>query len=300
MSSMESWRLEHPDYGVIEVRSGFDEDFFAVDSKWPGKPGDEGTETGELGVRASIDASLPTRVRTSLSNPPLRLEVLVDGEVQHQFDTIDSTTLPLFGPGTTGKLRTPMSLGIDRAKPHLRIRANAFKDLMQIEFREGPTVVEFDPPPGSRGAKRREAMASSDFKRTAIPMLEGLGKGGWALAVLFLGPVVARVLAWLRELLPDWQLPEIRPPHVDLPVPELPQVNLPVPNWSLPEINLPELPAWVAWLAEYGKIWVPVLIGVVVGIAALRNHRKSEREKAAWAQREDAAAETASSSPPQP
>lgn len=291
MSNLETWALQHPDYGLIEVRSGFDADFAEIDPAWPGKPGKEAA-----GQRVLADAKLPARVRGRLTNPPLRLEVRVNGEVQHQFDSIDTAKLPLFGPGADGTLHVPVSLGTNRSKPHLNIRANAFKDLIQVEFREGPVVVEFDPPPGSRGQRRRDAMASSALKRTAYPMAEGLGKGGWALAVLLLGPILGRFFAWLGGLLPDWQLPEISPPQVDLPVPEMPQVELPTPSWNLPDINVPDMPEWMQWLAEYAEIWAPIIAGVAVGIIALRNHRKSEREKAAWAHRDT----DASSSQPRP
>ena len=42
---------------------------------------------------------------------------------------------------------------------------------------------------------------------------------------------------------------------------------------------------------EYSKIWVPVVLGIVVGIVALRNHKRSEKEKAAWQNSQAAAQE---------
>ena len=116
-------------------------------------------------------------------------------------------------------------------------------------------------------------------------MAEGLGKGGWALAVLVLGPIVSRFISWLLGFVPDWDLPDLpdwQLPHMDLPVPSLPDFNLPLPDIDLPELNLPEMPEWALWLLEYSKIWVPVVVGIVIGVVALRNHRRSEREKAAW------------------
>lgn len=59
-------------------------------------------------------------------------------------------------------------------------------------------------------------------------------------------------------------------------------MRLPLPHIDVPSPALPEVPEWVLWLVEYSKIWVPVVIGVAVGALALRNHRRSEKEKAAW------------------
>lgn len=274
---METWSLNHPEYGLIEVRVGFDRDFAAEDPSWPG---DEADKPGTL---ATAESSFKERIKLWSNNPAERMEVLVDGEVQHRYNDVASARLPLFGDGPKGGLETPVGLGTDRKKPHLKLQVSSLDELLSVEFREGDTVVEFDPPAGSRGARRRETMQSSELKRTLIPMAEGLGKGGWALAVLVLGPIISRFISWLLGFLPDWDLPDlpdIQLPHMDLPVPSLPDFNLPVPDIDLPEF--PEVPEWVLWLLEYSKIWVPVIIGIVIGVVALRNHRRSEREKAAW------------------
>ena len=274
---METWSLNHPEYGLIEVRVGFDREFAAEDPSWPG---DEADKPGTL---ATAESSFKERIKLWTNNPAERMEVRVDGAVQHRYNDVNSTRLPLFGDGPKDELETPMLVGLDRAKPHLKLRVSSLEELLSVEFRKGDTVVEFDPPAGSRGARRRETMESSELKRTLIPMAEGLGKGGWALAVLVLGPIISRFISWLLGFLPDWNLPDfpdIQLPHMDLPVPPLPDFNLPVPDIDLPEF--PEVPEWVLWLLEYSKIWVPVIIGIVIGVVALRNHRRSEREKAAW------------------
>ena len=274
---METWVLHHPERGRIEVHTGFDSDFRALDPAWPGEP-----DADKVGVRPEIEASLRSRARARLHNPPMRMEFVVDGAVQQQYDAVESGRFPLYGEGAKDSLSPTVSIGVDRQKPHLKITANAFKDILAIEYREGSTVVEFDPPAGSRGEKRRDTMESSSLKRTLIPMAEGLGKGGWALAVVLLGPLVGRFIAWLLSFLPDWELPDITLPHTDLPLPKLPQTRLPTPTIPFPDITLPQLPEWLEWLAEYSKVWVPVVIGIVVGIVALRNHKRSEAEKAKW------------------
>ena len=276
---METWSLNHPEYGLIEVRVGFDRDFAAEDSSWPG---DEADKAGTL---ATAENSFKERITLWSMNPTERIEVRVDGEVQHRYNDVASARLPLFGDGPANELEAPVGLGTNRKKPHLKLRVSSLDELLSVEFREGDTVVEFDPPAGSRGAHRRETMESSELKRTLIPMAEGLGKGGWALAVLVLGPIISRFISWLLGFVPDWDLPDLpdwQLPHMDLPVPSLPDFNLPLPDIDMPELNLPEVPEWALWLLEYSKIWVPVLIGIVVGVVALRNHRRSEQEKAAW------------------
>lgn len=273
---METWRLDHPTVGLIEVSVGFDHDFAAHDPTWPAVEGDK------LGALPTAESTVRERIRLRRTNPQVRVQVTVAGEVQHRYSDLETGRFPLFGPGPQDELEVPISLGTDRSKPHLMLRVSALKELQSVEFREGHSVVEFDPPAGSRGARRRESMESSDLKRTLIPMAEGLGKGGWALAVLVLGPIVGRLLDKLLSYLPDVDLPDFALPHLDLPVPQLPHVDLPVPQLDLPELNVPQLPEWVVWLMDYSKIWVPVIIGIAVGVIALRNHRKSEQEKSAW------------------
>lgn len=282
---METWSLNHPKYGLIELRVGFDRDFAAEDPEWPGD------ETDKEGTLATDEHTLRERIELWAKNPSERMEVRVDGTVQHRYNDVNSGRLPLFGNGGA-KLETPMGIGVDRQKPHLKLRASGFDELLSVEFREGDTIVEFDPPEGSRGAKRRRTMESSSLKRTLIPMAEGLGKGGWALAVIVLGPIVSRIIDRLLRYLPDWELPDITLPHMDLPVPHLPQMDLPLPQINWPEVDLPDLPEWVLVALEYSKIWLPILIGVVVGIVALRNHKKSEQQKAAWDKPKAASKET--------
>lgn len=279
---METWVLNHPEYGPIEVRSGFDKDFRALDPDWPGELPEKFADQPGAGTRAPASAKPWQRLSEFRQNPPLRLQVLVDGAVQHQYSSLEqgSTRIPLFGHLKPDALETFVGLGVDRSKPHLRLQVNYFKDILQIEFREGDSIVEFDPPAGSKGERRRDMMQSSPVKRAVIPMAEGLGKAGWAIAVIVLGPLVGKFFNWLAQFLPDWEIPEFTLPHVDLPVPELPKVTLPTPNIDLP--SLPELPEWVQVAMEYSKIWVPIVIGIAVGLIALRNYRKSEAEKEQW------------------
>ena len=277
-SCVEVWSLHHPRYGLIEIRAGFDPDFARIHDDWPGKE--------RAGHHLSAESSLKERINARRTNPQTRVEILVEGVPQYRFDQLESGRYSVFSTKAPHKLEPMLSLGVDRSKPHVKIVASPFKEILHVDFREGSSVVEFDPPQGSRGEKRRQSMESSSFRRTAIPIVEGIGKGGWALLLLVLGPILSRFLDWLLQFVPDWELPDITLPHLDLPVPQLPQLTLPTPNIRFPDIPLPEIPEWVALLAEYSKIWVPVLIGIALGIIALRNHRKSEAEKEKWAEQE--------------
>lgn len=61
-------------------------------------------------------------------------------------------------------------------------------------------------------------MGSSSLKRVAFPILGGIGQAGWAIAVLVLGPIIARLLPHWDVDLPDWSLPQVHLPVPDLPI----------------------------------------------------------------------------------
>ncbi len=35
-------------------------------------------------------------------------------------------------------------------------------------------------------------------------------------------------------------------------------------------------------MADYSKVWVPVVIGIAVGLMAVKNNKKSKERKAKW------------------
>lgn len=268
---MEIWTFHHPEQGTIEVERGTDEEFRERYPSWPESPDSAGDE--EMG----------NALRTKQGKSPLRLQVMVNGEVRRRLRSVPTGRVPL-QRHVGEKLSSVSSATVHRDKPHLHIQSNWRDDILAIDYREGPDIVEFDPPPGSRGKARKQAMESSSLKRVAIPLATGLGRAGWALSVIILGPLVARLIGWLLSFLPDWELPPLPPlPQVSLPLPQFPQppqVSLPVPAW--PSISVPEPPEWVLFLLEYSKVWIPVVIGIAFGIVALRNHRRSERTKQEW------------------
>ncbi|QYH19690.1 hypothetical protein JKI95_00250 [Corynebacterium aquatimens] len=150
---MERWELNHPQYGLIEVRSGFDRDFRLLYDDWPSDPAEPPAGEDEAEWLTG-EASIRTRVKGRMTNPPVRLEVSVNGQPQARYENVESARVPLFGHGKllgggTDRLVPMVSLSTDRAKPHLKISMSPFKEILQIEFREGPTIVEFEPPAGS-------------------------------------------------------------------------------------------------------------------------------------------------------
>lgn len=149
----------------------------------------------------------------------------------------------------------------------------------QVVFREGRDVVHFDPPPGSAAEARQDAIASSPWKRVAYPVAAGLGRSGWAIAVLVLLPLIGRVLEpfveWIIERLPD----------IDIPWPDISLPSIPWPDITLPSISLPEVtvPGWLEFMLEYSKVWVPLVAGVAIAVLAVRHSRRSREIKRRWA-----------------
>lgn len=281
---MEKWALNHPELGLIELEVGYDSEFLELDPTWPEQPEDD-----EEITPVTAEAGIKERFSALFTNPSVRARILLNGKVLHRLRTISSARYLLKDSVEEDKL-TAENAGLDRAKPHLKVTSNLFNDVLEVEFRQGSDIVLFDPPAGSRGEKRREAMESSTLKRVGFPILAGLGKGGWAIAVIILAPLVSRFVKWLLSFLPDFDitLPSLPTfPQIELPTPSLPQIQLPTPNINI-DINLPELPAWVELLLDYSKIWVPILIGIVVGLLALRNYKKSEETKRAWQEKQRA------------
>lgn len=278
---METWTLNHPTLGRIEFQRGYDAEFAELDDTWP----EEAKEYTDV----PVDAGIKQRLEALSSNPPVRGRILLNGKVLHRLSTMNKGRYALKDSVEEDKLTTE-NIGLDRSKPHLKLTTNLFNDVLELEYRKGSEIVLFEPPEGSRGEKRREAMESSTLKRVGFPILAGLGKGGWAIAVILLSPLISRLVQWIASFLPDInislpEMPEL--PSIELPTPTLPQIQLPTMSFNF-DIDLPEAPGWVLFMAEYSKIWVPVLIGIVIGLLALRNHKKSEETKRAWQEKQRA------------
>ena len=272
---MEIWRLGHPEAGLLEVERGYDAEF-AERGEWPKEPKEF---TPVLG-----DAPFIRRIQLWRKNPAPRMQIVVNGEVRSRHDK------PRGGRYSLQKnLENDLSFSENSApltKPYVDIQATPFGEIQDVYYRDGEEAVAFDPPPGSLGEKRRRAMEESPFKRVLYPLLGGLGKSGWAIAMIVLAPIISRILS---RLLPDWELPDVDFPEIYLPLPNLP--NLPEP----PQITLPapqfavhfEAPEWVVFLMDYSRVWMPIVIAIAFGVMAVRNAKKSEAKKKEWQNHED-------------
>ena len=272
---MEIWRLDHPEAGLLEVERGYDAEF-AEQGEWPKEPKEF---TPVLG-----DAPFIHRFQLWRKNPAPRMQIVVNGEVRSRHDKPRGGRYSL-----QKKLESDLSFSENSApltKPYVDIQATPFGEIQDVYYRDGEEAVAFDPPPGSLGEKRRRAMEESPFKRVLYPLLGGLGKSGWAIAMIVLAPIISRILS---RLLPDWELPDVDFPEIYLPLPNLP--NLPEP----PQITLPAPqfavhfapPEWVVFLMDYSRVWMPIVIAIAFGVMAVRNAKKSEAKKKEWQNHED-------------
>lgn len=245
-SGTETWRLDHPDAGRYEVVVGAATALNARDPDFPARDDDR---PGTL--------------------------VLRDGEPIARITTVgahrvDAAAEPL-GPDAE-----PTKQMHHAGRPRIDLRTGGLSEqvVRQVRYRGDGYVADFDPPPGSSAEARLNAIAASPWKRVVYPLLGGVGKAGWAIVVLVLGPLVSRLLEpvfrWLGSLLPDVDLPAI-----------------PLPSIPLPDVDLPrfDAPAWVDAVLDTAKIWSPLLIGLAAGVLAVRAARASRRTREAWARR---------------
>lgn len=169
---------------------------------------------------------------------------------------------------------------------------NPLGEIMSAFYKEDKeTVLALEPPEDSRSARRFTEMQESPWKGFLYPMIAGTSKAGWAIFVFIVLPLLGRIVDWLLGLLPDFNIPwpSIPLPHIPWPSIPLPHIpwphiswpHIPWPHWNLPSLPLPHitLPDWVVFLIDHPRMWVPIVIGLVVGVTAWRNHRKSERAK---------------------
>lgn len=264
----EVWSLEHPRHGLLELAVGGPAALRTVDDGFPlpkrADPADE--DVADAGADAE-----------KVVNPGYVL--LRDGAVVARRRQIGDHKVAIDGdPPERGELTDNVSV---ISGPRMQLRSSVLATAVrQVTFREGRDVVHLDPPPGSAAEARLASIAASPWKRVVYPLGAGVGKSGWAIAVIVVAPVILRllepVLTWIRERLPD----------VDIPWPDISLPSIPWPDISLPSINLPEVsvPGWVEFMLEYSKVWVPLVIGVVVGVLAVRHARRSRRTKELWAE----------------
>lgn len=267
---LERWNYNHPRFGVVEVLIGTREQVREIDPGFPEKALDlELSEATNLVVKQQ--GTVIAR-RTSLSDQKF--------ELKDEPEELDKD-----------KLDYPVAM---LGAPFIEIQSSlldSWVHTVRIKMKGTPSIF-LEAPPGSRGAKRQRAMEESPFKRWAFPLIAGMGKGVWALFCLVLLPLIGKIIEpivrWLTQFIPDWEFPW---PDIHLPSIPWPEINLPRIPW--PDINLPSIPwpditvpDWVLFLMEYYKVWVPVIIGLTLGIRAVKSARLSREEKLKDKQRE--------------
>ncbi|WJY91693.1 hypothetical protein CFAEC_04225 [Corynebacterium faecale] len=286
---LETWHLKHPERGIIEAHIGPAVLLSEID---PGFPVDE-SESAPAPVDSDEQASTADEKLKEyvLDDIKRHVLVLVDGQPVARLKTLKNARVSL-APENTDKLQNgkftepiPVLQG-----PLLKLESNAVDSWVRtIVYKEqGSPGVDLDPPTGSQAARRFAAMAASPWKRVIYPLAGGLSKGGWALGVLIVGPFVVRfisqIITWIVERLPDFEIPW---PNWSIPWPD---ITIPWPEWNLPRLDLPtiDIPPWLEFLLEYSKVWVPMIIGLFIGMIAVRRYRKSRELKKKW-QRESEA-----------
>ncbi|WCZ36095.1 hypothetical protein [Corynebacterium heidelbergense] len=309
MSEIERWVLQHPKLGKLEVLVGTaaqlraeDEGFPAdVAKKQPGKAdvilnaaaNPVGLVARKLPHKGSVKSAAGevTSTNNKDRNPgsdrqePRHIIVRRDGRVLARWEDIADRSV---GVGKSQKGPEPgkfSGFGAGGGSPRLDIEVSLTREwVREVTLRHGKEVVVFDAPAGSRAQWRQEEMAASPFKRWLFPILAGMGKGGWAVVVLVLGPLVGRLIDWVLSFLPDFDIPwpHINWPHINWPHIDWPDIHLPHINW--PHIPFPhiELPDWVVWTMEHQRIWMPIVLGIFIGIGAVRRHKRSQRVKQEW------------------
>ncbi|GAB3943072.1 hypothetical protein [Corynebacterium tapiri] len=271
---METWKHHHPELGLIEVDYGFAREFVQTYPDWPEE---EASALKELGAPDTV----VRRATLSAYQSRRRLQIRVNGEPRYRYKHPTRGNYPIPDRMVSNKLNS-VRVGVDRSRPFIQLRFNAFNELIDVYFRRGEEVAELDPPAGSRAEKRREAMDANPIKRAIYPILGGMGRSGWAILWIFFFPWLMRKI---EPYLPAWNLPDLPelPPvpnlPIYLPVPQWPQISLPVPSFNLPPLPHIQLPGWVEWMIENTNLWVPIVAGIVVGFLALRTKRKADQQK---------------------
>ena len=311
---METWHIDHPEMGRIELILDSPERLRELDSGWPMSKHDvEGVEeaggsvdkhakkeadwadTAAFGLTATngfLGKSIPMVGRlplvgactAKLEAGAARIRQAGEKGVLITVDGVARGRLPLV-QDTTVRIDETISSGTysrnDRKKhgARLKIDANAFHEVRSVILRRaGDEIIEFTPPPGSPAEDRYRQMEETPWKRVLYPLGAGLGKAGWAIAALVLLPLIGRIIGtildWIIERLPD----------VDIPWPDITLPSIPWPDLNLPSIPWPdyEVPGWLEWPLEHPKVWTPIVIGIVIGLISLRNSRKSRETRRRW------------------
>lgn len=291
---METWTLDHPTLGRLSATAGWPDELRQSDAGFTPETDESLAAMQEKGRGRLLESGVAEpsprkewlRQRLNRDEAWHRQGLVLerDGVVFARVKSIADLKIRLARTTPDGHFTEHTST---TSRPRIEVTADPLRrHIVDVLLRTDDEVVAFDPPPGSPGARRRAAMDESPWKRIVYPLLGGLSKGGWALAMLFVVPVVTRIIgafvSWILSFFPPIHLPSIPWPTIHWP--SIPWPHIPLPHIDLPSIPWPhvDLPDWLDWLLEHPKVWTPVLLAVFWGIAASRNHKKSQAKKAEW------------------
>ena len=236
------------------------------------------TKWGRLGRKAG---SFLERWEAS---PSKGLLLEIDDEPYARLEKLSKYVLPAEKPLKHGEYTNSRS---PRDKQRVQVDVNPLGEIMSAFYKEDKdTVLALEPPEDSQSARRFTETQESPWKGFLYPMIAGTSKAGWAIFVFIVLPLLGRIMDWLLGLLPDFNIPwpSIPLPHIpwlSISLPHISWPRIPWPQWNLPSLPLPHisLPDWLVFLIDHPRMWVPIVTGLVVGVTAWRNHRKSERAK---------------------
>ncbi|KQB85051.1 hypothetical protein [Corynebacterium oculi] len=315
---VETWGIEHPELGRIQVHVGSAEQLRAMDPGFPAaKEPDEAEEaegTESEGADRITQAAELVEAKEAEGKSARLLKALIavgtgvpamlvtrEGAVVARYERLDERKAPLDMEAAEKLEADSYTIAITSpSHPRLVVdtgRGDRWVKSIYVQDAHGGTV-DIIPPEGSRAQEYYRAMEESPWKRLVYPLLGGMSKAGWAVGVLVLGPLVSRLISWLVSLLPDFSIdvprPDISLPSISWPsisLPSIPWPDIPWPDISFPSVTVPD---WIKVVVEHEKIWFPLLLGLVVGVISLRRARTARRTRQRWRSGE---AETPAESP---
>lgn len=322
---IETWEIDHPELGELRVHVGRAERLREIDPGFPAADSEDeedsaaeeseedGTDRAFAARKIAAEAEAEGKIRKArlLNNLAAMTEgspamlVTRDGVVVARYAEIDERKIPLDKAAAEKLEEGSYTLNITTPSRPRLVMDTGFWDgwvkSIYVQDAQGGTV-DIIPPEGSRAQEYYRVMEESPWKRLAYPFLGGMGKAGWAVGVLVLGPLISRIISWVLSLFPDVSLPAIPWPDISLPrisLPSIPWPSIPWPDIPWPHIPWPSVtvPEWVKVVVEHEKIWFPLLVGLVVGVISLRRARKARGTRRRWSGAHGAAADSVSHDP---
>lgn len=160
-------------------------------------------------------------------------------------------------------------------KPKLRFETTGLREIVAVYYMGEDGTVSFPPPPGGFAEQRMREIEASPAKRVLYPVLGGFAKAGSALAWLVVLAVGSAVFGPLKQVIRDAVFSSVRAFFAWLLAPI---------RWVAERLGelVPDLPEWVERVMEYRKFWLPILIGIVIGVGAWRRSCRARSQKPGW------------------